>query len=138
MIEFLGINDIDTKQALVNEIVDRISKSNLLPELERECDLSHYRDSLMGYAKYNNIMLYRDDKSLAMCIIMDQDLNPHIRGKGLVVLLTLADGEPNALKILMQNIKQFANFLQKDWLAIHHRVRDYEYRCKYYRLRKHG
>ena len=135
MIKTLGIHEEVEKYSLFTDLVYTINNSGLLPELERDTDLEHYIESLMSYSRQSLTVYIKDETSVAMCLIMEQNLNPHIRGSGIVVLLTLSYGNPKFLTDLIRYVKAKAKSLNKDWIALHHRTSAFEYRCKYFKLR---
>lgn len=131
----LGIDDTEQKQKLFRTLVDQVIDSNLLPELERGVNDQHYLDALLEYATCMNTYVAESTTGLAICMMYEDNKNPHILGSGLVLALTLAVGDKQCLRQLMRSIKRFARCLNKDWLAVHHHVAKYEYRCRYYELR---
>ena len=105
MIKTLGIHEEVEKYSLFTDLVYTINNSGLLPELERDTDLEHYIESLMSYSRQSLTVYIKDETSVAMCLIMEQNLNPHIRGSGIVVLLTLSYGNPKFLTDLIRYVK---------------------------------
>lgn len=134
MVELLKLEDTNQKLNLFTELVHKINSGSILPELSQTTETQHYIDALMKYSSYMPVFVNRDAESIALCMVADDDLNPHILGNGLVLAITISIGDPKYLVELIREMRKLAKGLNKDWMLVHHRVKPYEYRAKYYRF----
>lgn len=131
---FLGVNDTDAKLELFREVVKYFREHNIMPELQNP-DLGVYVKALMLHSLYSNVAVCRTMDSVAFTVIEEQELNPHVDGSCLILMLTLATGG-TALGKLLHSVKQLAIARNHQWLCMSHRVAPRTYRSKYIRLRK--
>lgn len=131
---FLGVNDTDAKLELFYEVVKYIREHNIMPELQNP-DLDVYVQALMLHSMYSNTAVCRTTDSVAFTVIEEQELNPHVDGSCLILMLTLATGG-TALGKLLRSVKRLAIARNHQWLYVSHRVAPCTYQSKYINLRK--
>ena len=123
---FQKVGYLALKAKLVPEVLSNLSDVTLNAELLR----IQSERCIVYYIEDNN-----NPDVCAYSVVFEDHWNPHVMGIGYSLINTLSSGSTEICNKLLRRIKNDAIKAGMQWIYISHRVKEFEYRGKYYILK---
>ena len=123
---FHKVGNLALKAKLVPEVLSNLSDVTLNAELLR----IQSEGCIVYYIE--------DDVNPDVCaysVVFEDHWNPHVMGIGYPLINTLSSGSKEICNTLLRRIKKDAELAGMQWIYISHRIKEFEYRGKYYLLK---